>query len=83
MPRSSNNKSSQTKQNIPAPSTSHVPLPSPLHVPLPSASHGPSMVDSMKQGFGFGIGSAIARNLFNTNNKDENTKKMRLRMNLN
>ena len=77
MPRSSNNKSSQTKQNIPAPAPSplHVPLPSPLHVPSASASHGPSMVDSMKQGFGFGIGSAIARNLFNTNNKDETPKK--------
>jgi hypothetical protein len=71
MPRSSNNKSSQTKQNIPAPA------PTPSASPLPSASttHVPSMVDSMKQGFGFGIGSAIARNLFNTNNKDENTKK--------
>ena len=56
MPRSSNNKSSQTKQNIPAPSPLHVPSPAPLHVP--------SMVDSMKQGFGFGIGSAIPRNLF-------------------
>ena len=73
MPRSSNNKSSQTKQNIPAPLPS--PLPSPRHAPSPSASHAPSMVDSMKQGFGFGIGSAIARNLFNTNNKDESTKK--------
>ena len=69
MPRSSNNKSSQTKQNIPAPS------PAPLHVPSPSTTHVPSIVDSIKQGFGFGIGSTIARNLFNTNNKDENTKK--------
>jgi hypothetical protein len=44
-------------------------------VPSPSASHAPSMLDSMKQGFGFGIGSAIARNLFNSNNKDETPKK--------
>jgi hypothetical protein len=29
----------------------------------------------MKQGFGFGIGSAIAHNLFRTNNKDEGPKK--------
>ena len=70
MPRSTNTKSSGTKQNIPAP----LPLkPSPTHVP--STTHVPSMVDSMKQGFGFGIGSAIARNLFNTNNKDEGPKK--------
>jgi hypothetical protein len=67
MPRSTNSKSSQTKQNIPAPSPSHAPS----HTP----SNAPSMVDSMKQGFGFGIGSAIARNLFNTNNKDEGPKK--------
>ena len=63
MPRSANSKSSEKKQNIPAPA------------PSPSASHSPSMLDSMKQGFGFGIGSAIARNLFNTNNKDETPKK--------
>ena len=70
MPRSSNNKSSQTKQNIPAPA------PTPRYVPTPSASpSAPSMVDSMKQGFGFGIGSAIANNLFRTNNKDETPKK--------
>jgi hypothetical protein len=63
MPRSANSKSSEKKQNIPAPA------------PSPSASHSPSMLDSMKQGFGFGIGSAIARNLFNSNNKDETPKK--------
>jgi hypothetical protein len=33
------------------------------------------MVDNMKQGFGFGIGSAIAHNLFRTNNKEETPKK--------
>jgi hypothetical protein len=33
------------------------------------------MVDTMKQGFSFGVGSAIAHNLFRTNNKEESPKK--------
>jgi hypothetical protein len=48
-------------------------MPSSLNTPSPSQP--PSMVDSMKQGFGFGIGSAIAHNLFRTNNKEETPKK--------
>jgi len=79
MPRSSNSKSSEKKQNIPpprrAPSPLNVPSPSPVHSPMPSPSPAPSMVDSMKQGFGFGIGSAIAHNLFRTNNNQETPKK--------
>lgn len=73
MPRSSNNKSSQTKQNIPPPQRTYSTTPAPAPTPAPAQPH--SMLDSMKQGFGFGIGSAIARNLFNTNNKDETPKK--------
>jgi hypothetical protein len=45
------------KQNIPAPS-----------VPVQQA---PSMFDTMKQGFSFGVGSSIAHNLFGNKNKDE------------
>ena len=75
MPRSSSSKSSEKKQNIPPPR----PAPSSTNTPMPSSTNTslnpPSMVDSMKQGFGFGIGSAIAHNLFRTNNKDENPKK--------
>ena len=77
MPRSRNLKSSEKKQNIPPPR----PAPSPLNIPshaslnVPSSSQPPSMIDSMKQGFGFGIGSSIAHNLFRTNNKDEGPKK--------
>jgi hypothetical protein len=71
MPRTANSKSSEKKQNIPA----HAPAPRHVPTPSPSTLHSPSMVDSMKQGFGFGIGSAIARNLFNSNNKDETPKK--------
>ncbi len=75
MPRSASNrtnsKSSEKKHNIPAPSPS--PVPTIIHAPSPSST--PSMVDSMKQGFGFGIGSAIAHNLFRTNNNQETPKK--------
>ena len=72
MPRSvnrKNTKSSETKQNIPAPA------PNPSHVPSTSHVKPPSMVDSIKQGFSFGLGSAIANNLFRNNNKDESPKK--------
>ena len=77
MPRTTNSKSSEKKQNISplrrAPAPLNVPSPAPLNTHSPSQP--PSMVDSMKQGFGFGIGSAIAHNLFRTNNKDEGPKK--------
>ena len=77
MPRSTNSKSSEKKQNIPPPRRTPSPLnvPSPVSSNVPSPSQPPSMVDSMKQGFGFGIGSAIAHNLFRTNNKEETPKK--------
>ena len=77
MPRSSNSKSSDKKQNIPAPrrAPSPAPIPSSTNTPSHSPSQPPSMVDSMKRGFGFGIGSAIAHNLFRTNNKEESPKK--------
>ena len=73
MPRSANRTNSKSSHRPPPP----MPSPAPTQVPSPSyvPSSSPSMFDSMKQGFGFGIGSAIARNLFNTNNKDESTKK--------
>jgi hypothetical protein len=77
MPRSTNSKSSEKKQNIPAPRRAPSPAPTITHspTPIPSPSQSPSMVDSMKQGFGFGIGSAIAHNLFRTNNNQETPKK--------
>lgn len=75
MPKSTsrtNSKSSTQKQNIPAPA----PAPVSSQVSLPS--HSPSMVDTMKQGFSFGVGSSIAHNMVNTifssKNKDETVK---------
>lgn len=79
MPRSSNSKSSHTPPppQRRAPSPLNVPSPSPMPSSVPSTTQTkpPSMVDSMKQGFGFGIGSAIAHNLFRTNNNQETPKK--------
>jgi hypothetical protein len=70
MPKSTNrtnSKLSLPKQSIPPPAPS-------------SSPSSPSMIDSMKQGFSFGVGSSIAHNVinatFNSKNKDEtvNTK---------
>ena len=57
--------STRPPQSIPPPQTS----------PAPIQNSSPSMMDTMKQGFSFGIGSSIAHNLFNFKNKDENVNK--------
>ena len=68
------------KRNIPGPAPAQVTAPSVTapsvtapsvtapSVPVPQA---PSMFDTMKQGFSFGVGSSIAHNLFGNKNKDE------------
>ncbi len=49
--------------------------------PIQSQSHQikssqpPSMFDTMKQGFSFGVGSSIAHSIFAPKNKDENVIK--------
>jgi hypothetical protein len=50
-----------------------MPLQSQSHTPL--QSHPPSMFDTMKQGFSFGVGSSIAHSIFGPKNKDENVNK--------
>ena len=56
------------KRNIPGPAPSvKAPIIAPS-VPVPQA---PSMFDTMKQGFSFGVGSSIAHNIFGNKNKDE------------
>jgi hypothetical protein len=79
MPRSASNRtnSGSSQRRAPSPAPSYSPVPTIIHAPSPSpsSSQPPSMVDSMKQGFGFGIGSSIAHNLFRTNNKEESPKK--------
>lgn len=75
MPRTTSNRTTtrSPQRSPPAPTPSPVPtiIPAPSHSP----SQSPSMVDTMKQGFSFGVGSAIANNLFRTNNKEETPKK--------
>lgn len=70
MPRSASNRTNS--KSSPAPSPSRSPAPSPS---APIQSSSPSMMDTMKQGFAFGIGSSIAHNIFdskpNSKNKDE------------
>lgn len=66
MPRSA--KQTNSKPTIPPPKST-IPAPAPsthsAQAPAPKSSiQGPSMMDTIKQGFSFGIGSAIAHNLF-------------------
>ena len=83
MPRSASNRTNsnssrtpppQRRAHSPAPTITPSPVPTIIHAPSHSPSP-PSMVDTMKQGFSFGVGSAIANNLFRTNNKEESPKK--------
>lgn len=75
MPRSANRTNSKSS---PAPPKPAIRPPSPISPspisPMQRSSN--SMMDTMKQGFAFGIGSSIAHNLFdskpNSKNKDEN-----------
>ena len=77
MPRTTN------RQNSKSPAPKYSPPPprasSPSYSPAPIQSSSPSMMDTMKQGFAFGIGSSIAHNIFdskpNSKNKDENVNK--------
>ena len=77
MPKTTN-RTPAKKRNIPGPAPAppaKAPVPSVTapsvtahSVPVPQA---PSMFDTMKQGFSFGVGSSIAHNLFGNKNKDE------------
>jgi hypothetical protein len=77
MPRSASNRtnSKSSQRCAPSPAPTPSPVPTIIHAPSHSHSQSPSMVDTMKQGFSFGVGSAIANNLFRTNNKEETPKK--------
>ena len=47
----------------------------PMKTYTPLQSNPPSMFDTMKQGFSFGVGSSIAHSIFGPKNKDENVIK--------
>ena len=57
-----------TAPSVKAPITAPVTAHSGPSAPVSSA---PSMFDTMKQGFSFGVGSSIAHNIFGNKNKDE------------
>lgn len=63
MPRSA-------KQTIPPPKSA-IPAPAPK-----STIQAPSMMDTMKQGFSFGIGSSIAHNMMNSIFRPESKESM-------
>jgi len=77
MPKTTNQRHVQ-KRNIPGPAIAP-PAPAPSvtapkqNIPVPSAQAplAPSMFDTMKQGFSFGVGSSIAHNIFGNKNKEE------------
>jgi len=76
MPKTTTRTSVPTrKQNIPGPAPSvKASITAPKqNIPVPSASVplAPSMFDTMKQGFSFGVGSSIAHNIFGNKNKEE------------
>jgi len=81
MPRSANRTNSKSSPAPPKPAIrppSPSPSPSPsLSAPMPIQRSSNSMMDTMKQGFAFGIGSSIAHNLFDSkpNSKNENENK--------
>ena len=79
MPKTTN-RTPAKKRNIPGPAPAppakaQVTAPSVTapSVPVPSAQAplAPSMFDTMKQGFSFGVGSSIAHNIFGNKNKEE------------
>ena len=72
MPKTTN-RTPAKKRNIPGPAPSvKAPITAPsVTVPSAQAPLAPSMFDTMKQGFSFGVGSSIAHNIFGNKNKDE------------
>lgn len=66
MPRSNVSRQPKAKQEkpvIPAPQIPRPPIPGP-QIPNRSSSLGSVLADSMVSGFGFGMGSSLAKSLF-------------------
>jgi hypothetical protein len=77
MPKTTNQRHVQ-KRNIPGPAIAPPAIAPPAIAPpaiapvtAPSGPLAPSMFDTMKQGFSFGVGSSIAHNIFGNKNKEE------------
>jgi hypothetical protein len=71
MPRKSSQKKSPVSKPVSKPSYTqpHTPIPSPSSKPqtIQVQHETPSMWSSVKQGFGWGVGTSIARNIFGGN----------------
>lgn len=74
MPRKTSKTNSQPPMRTPPPplQTQPAPMRTP---PQPLQIQPPSMFDTIKQGFSFGVGSSIAHSIFGPKNKDENVNK--------
>jgi hypothetical protein len=72
MPRTTNKTNSKSYTSPPLQSHSQSSM---RTQPPPLQSNPPSMFDTMKQGFSFGVGSSIAHSIFGPKNKDENVIK--------
>ena len=82
MPRSTKQKTTFTPKSasrtvsVPPPAPRSVPAPALTPAPVPIQIQSHSMFDTMKQGFSFGIGSAIAHRLFDPSpHRNENIPK--------
>ena len=78
MPRSRSTKftpkSAPAPRSVPLPASRSVPAPAPT--PLPVQIQSQTMFDTIKQGFGLGLGSAIAHRLFDPSpHRNENIPK--------
>jgi hypothetical protein len=74
MPRSTKQKTIFTPKSVPRTASAPPPALTPTPTPIQTQSH--SMFDTMKQGFSFGIGSAIAHRLFDPSpHRNENIPK--------
>ena len=80
MPRSRSTKftpkSAPAPRSIPPPASRSVPAPALTPTPLPVQTQSQSMYSTIKQGFGLGLGSAIAHRLFDPSpHRNENIPK--------
>ena len=69
MPRSSSNSKSPTRSSISKSIYKPIKTQAPAQVPqtIQVQQETPSMLSSVKQGFGWGVGTSIARNIFSGN----------------
>lgn len=82
MPRNSSSSKSSfrspTKSHISKPVYKPAPPPSPVPQTISVQQESPSMWSSVKQGFGWGVGTSIARNIFGGNSTETIVKETKV-----